>query len=254
MKLQNEQYKRASPTSYANPISWVLVGVIAMFGMAACSSNLTQAQASSVSSETTVAPKRGTQTAVAHTLTSSVDATIAATTADRSTNPTESAFTSRPSAEASSTAPPSTDRISPTSALSDVEVPAYCDMPAQKLHGGVTLAKYLPKTGGIDFEGAKPIAVQFSGIGSGILAQYSCSAGGNGAAWPEVILLYNDQGALVTYLLLSSYTSAEHAAVTSWTVSGDTVTVTWESFEGAGGQMTNHQSSLTYANDKLVWS
>lgn len=126
-------------------------------------------------------------------------------------------------------------------------------MPAQTLQDGKTLAKYLPQQGGIDFSTAKPLAIPLPDGTIGTLAQYSCSAGGNGAPWPSMILLYSDSGALLADTPLSEYTKAEHAGVTAWQADGTAVTVTWQSFDGAGGPgaTTDHHSTLTYRNGTL---
>ncbi|MEO7124794.1 MAG: hypothetical protein ABI382_10225 [Nakamurella sp.] len=59
--------------------------------------------------------------------------------------------------------------------------------------------------------------------GAEILAQYECSAGGNGAAWTSAIMRYNGWGTLISDLLLLGYTQAEHVVVTNWKPSGSTV-------------------------------
>lgn len=135
--------------------------------------------------------------------------------------------------------------------LGSVVVPAYCHMPTQQLHDGKTAEKYQPRQGSIDYHGAAPIAVHLTHRGIQLLAQYECSGGGNAVPWPSVLVLYNRHNTLLAHLPLARHTNAEHAAVTSWRADGNTVKISWVSYNGAGAPFTHHHSTLTYSRTTL---
>ena len=135
--------------------------------------------------------------------------------------------------------------------LANVRVPAYCRMPAQRLHDNKTAAKYLPKQGGIEFTYvAAPILVHVRHSGTQLLAQYGCTAGG--VSWPEVLVLYSKGNHLIASLRLERYAKTEHSQVDSWhAASGHKVVVNWTSYEGAGFEIRHHHSTLTLRKKHL---
>lgn len=233
----------------SRPAVATAVGALAIFFVAGCGSTAAQAQ-----TEVSVVTSQLSTSPLSNSDSSPAASSSAASTPSFSPAPVDAATMtiSSPLPEPTSVAVVSTANSAAIPNLSSAAVPADCNMPAQNLLGGKTLAKYLPDSGALDYTTAKPIAVQLDGTGTEYLAQYTCSGGGNGAPWPSVIVLYNGDGALVSSLLLSRYTQAEHAGVTGWTASGHSARVTWQSFEGAGGPPTNHQSTLTLSNGTLA--
>jgi hypothetical protein len=127
------------------------------------------------------------------------------------------------------------------------EVPADCDLPAQRLVNGQT-TQGGPGGGGI-YRSAPHVSVDMAGLGyRQMLAVYSCSAGG--VSWPAVLVLVGADGDLLGSLRLPGH--SEHSDPRSFTVDGETATVAWDEYEGAGSFYVHHNSRLSYAGGKLV--
>lgn len=138
----------------------------------------------------------------------------------------------------------------PRQRLANVAVPAYCHMPAQRLHHGTTARKYRPAQGSIEFDYlASPISVHLRKHGTQLLAQYGCTAGGVG--WPSVLVLYDKHNALISSLRLDHYAKAEHSQVDKWSVAGHDVHLSWSSYEGAGFDIHHHRSTLSLRHGGL---
>ena len=140
----------------------------------------------------------------------------------------------------------------PRQRLANVIVPAYCRMPAQRLHNGQTAAKYLPASGGIEFRyAAAPISVHLGTSGTQLLAQYRCGAGG--VSWPEVLVLYSSTNRFMSSVQLARYAPvSEHVQVDSWrAISGHRVSVSWRSYDGCCYNIRRHRSTLTLSGTSL---
>jgi hypothetical protein len=151
-------------------------------------------------------------------------------------------------AGAASTGP--TDRMS-ISNLSHAVVPAYCDMPRQRLHPYKTAPKYHPRQGAINLRHpGYPIVTHLRQQHSDLVASYDCTAGGVG--WPQLVMAYSAKGRLLDALYLGHYGHQEHADVTRWRAAGHSVRMHWISYEGAGFFRHRHDSRITLEHGRLV--
>ncbi|WP_050670783.1 serine/threonine-protein kinase [Luteipulveratus halotolerans] len=131
--------------------------------------------------------------------------------------------------------------------LQTAQVPAACQASAQRLVGGKAPK---PFGGGLGQISDKVVYADIAGIGykQGLFA-YDCSAGG--VSWPQVLVLTGDKGELLGSLDLGQRDRKEHADVTSMTVRGNVVDLVWKSYEGAGFDIVEHRSQVTYAGGRL---
>ncbi len=155
--------------------------------------------------------------------------------------------TALPTLTPNATVPPSAT----VAELAGATVPATCDMPAQQLAGGRTLAKYAPREGTIDTKTA--LVVDLDGDGAAeVVARYDCGAGGVG--WPQWLLIYSHGPVLRGAVDLGAYGKQEHANVDRWSASGGIVSLTWSSYEGAGFEFNHHTSRLAMAGGKVTFA
>jgi hypothetical protein len=151
-------------------------------------------------------------------------------------------------------APSLTDAPNDRMTISDLRhavVPAYCDMPRQRLHGGETAERFLPRQGWIDYRrDSRPIYAHLRDQGRNVVAAYICTAGGVG--WPSVIVAYSNQGRLIDALRLSRFGHQEHADVTNWRARGHSVRMRWTSYEGAGYDRHRYHSRVTLEGGRLA--
>ena len=135
--------------------------------------------------------------------------------------------------------------------LLSAEVPADCDLPAQRLvNGGATQGS--PGEGMVAADGQGLVGYgDLAGLGyDQALVPYWCTAGG--VSWPETLLLVGRGGALLASYDLGQIGGMEHASTQSVTVSGSSAVVEWQAYEGAGLAVTTHRSVVTYADGALV--
>lgn len=149
---------------------------------------------------------------------------------------------------------PTTAAATPTlrQRLANVVVPAYCDMPQQRLHNGKTASRFLPAQGAIVFGKASSggaMRVHLRPVGTQVLAQYGCNAGN--VSWPAVIVLYDRRNRLIGDIKLGNISHTEHADVTHWSVAGHTVKVSWVSYEGCCFHVHHHNQTLTLSGGRL---
>jgi hypothetical protein len=147
------------------------------------------------------------------------------------------------------------DRSSDRMTISDLRhsvVPAYCQMPRQRLHHNATARRYLPKQGWMNFDPpGQPIFVHLQPGPPDLVATYRCTAGG--VSWPQVIVAYGPHGRLVDALFLSDYRPhQEHSDVTQWRAAGHSIRMRWISYQGAGFDRHRSHSLITLRNDELV--
>lgn len=139
--------------------------------------------------------------------------------------------------------------------LLTAEVPSYCEMPRQRLVAGKT-TKGSSGIGGIQvaaFDGTPTIAyADFAKLGfRQALTVYGCTAGG--VAWPDVLILVGAKGKLLASFPLDRINNnREHAAISSITVTGTQATVRWTEYEGAGFDVADHVSRVSYRKGRLV--
>jgi hypothetical protein len=139
--------------------------------------------------------------------------------------------------------------------LLTAEVPAYCNMPRQRLVDGKT-TKGSPGIGGIQaatFNGTPTITYgDFAKLGyRQALTVYGCTAGGVG--WPDVLILVGAKGKLLASFPLDRINNhREHAAVSSVSATGTQATVSWTEYDGAGSDVTDHLSRVSYRKGRLV--
>jgi hypothetical protein len=139
--------------------------------------------------------------------------------------------------------------------LLTAEVPAYCNMPRQRLVDGKT-TKGSPGIGGIQvaaFNGTPTITYgDFAKLGyRQALTVYGCTAGGVG--WPDVLILVGAKGKLLASFPLDRINNhREHAAVSSVSATRAQTTVGWTEYDGAGSEVADHLSRVSYRKGRLV--
>lgn len=136
--------------------------------------------------------------------------------------------------------------------LANVIVPAYCQMPKQRLHNGKTQRRYLPASGSLLFGAASKggaMRVHLGSTGTQVLAQYGCNAGN--VSWPTVIDAYDARNRLIGFIKLGNISHTEHADITQWRSVGHTVRVTWISYEGCCFHRHTHRQTLTMSGGHL---
>lgn len=149
-------------------------------------------------------------------------------------------------AQPSEAAPAGTDVTLAT--LKTAEVPANCQLPAQRLVNGKT-TKGSPGTGELMLDRGMYAFVDLAGLGyKQALVAYQCNAGGVG--WPQRLLLIGDGGKLLANYDLGTAYQAEHANVDTMT-GGNPVVVRWLAYEGAGTDVVHTTSSVAFADGKL---
>jgi hypothetical protein len=130
-------------------------------------------------------------------------------------------------------------------------VPAYCQMPRQRLHHNKTAKRFLPKQGWINFRHpGQPIVAHLRPGRRNVVATYDCTAGGVG--WPQVIVAHAPRGRLIDALYLDDYAHQEHSQVTGWHAAGHSVRMHWISYEGAGFDKHRHHSRITLEHGRLA--
>lgn len=173
--------------------------------------------------------------------------------------PAQSPATSPSEAPTASETPTLTPTPTPTPArpavadvtlatLTTAEVPANCELPAQRLVNGKT-TKGSPGEGGLVLDQGRYAFVDLAGLGykQGLVA-YGCNAGGVG--WPEHLLLIGDGGRLLASYDLGKVDKKQHATVTGITA-GNPVRMRWSAYEGAGFDIVDHDSTVTFSGGKL---
>jgi lysophospholipase L1-like esterase len=130
--------------------------------------------------------------------------------------------------------------------LQTAEIPAYCNLPAQRLVQSKT-TKGTPGEGSLT--GVKAYG-DIAGLGyRQALVSYWCTAGGTG--WPEALLLVGSRGKLLASLALDT-DRTEHAQVTKITMNGKSATVEWRSYLGCCTPVAKHVSVVTYLDRRLT--
>jgi len=133
--------------------------------------------------------------------------------------------------------------------LRTAEVPAYCNLPAQRLVNGAT-TQGSPGEGSILADKSPVAFADFAGLGyRQALVEYRCNAGGVG--WPEVLVLIGAQGKLLGSLELATLSDAEHSTVTSLSVAGRVAHLTWDSYQGCCFAYVHHAGDVTDTNGRL---
>ena len=151
---------------------------------------------------------------------------------------------------AGATSTGSPDRMT-VSDLRHAVVPAYCDMPRQRLHHNKTARRYLPRQGWMDLDRpGQPIAAHLQPGRRNLVATYSCTAGGVG--WPQVVVAYSPRGRLIDALRLFHYSHQEHADVRRWRAVDHRIRMHWVSYEGAGFDIHRHHSWITLHRGQLA--
>ena len=133
--------------------------------------------------------------------------------------------------------------------LRSAEVPAYCNLPRQRLRDGET-TRGSPGQGWIQDKDVEYGFADLAGLGykQGIVA-YMCTAGG--VSWPQVLVLVGRGGDLLASYDLGGVEGKEHADVQSVSVKGRNAVVDWSAYEGAAFFRVAHRSVVTYRNGKL---
>lgn len=146
-----------------------------------------------------------------------------------------------------------------TAMLATMEVPANCDLPAQRLvDGATTLGE--PGEGWVNYDGNNTTAGGQPSIfvdltGEGYLqgfSVYSCHAGG--VSWPESLVLSDSDGSLLAWFDLQTIGQQGKAHVTSMVPQDNGVLVSWDSYRGAGFDMQHFEHLVNYDNGELVLS
>jgi pimeloyl-ACP methyl ester carboxylesterase len=142
-----------------------------------------------------------------------------------------------------------------TATLKTAEVPAYCDMPQQRLVGGKT-TKRNPDTSPYA-QGSlltdKAAYTDLANLGyKQALVPYLCGAGG--VSWPQVLLLIGEGGTMLAAYELGDIGQAEHADVSKLGIDGDHATAVWTSYEGAGFDIVDHTSTVVFRDGKLEFT
>lgn len=133
--------------------------------------------------------------------------------------------------------------------LLSAEVPAYCNLPRQRLRDGKA-TEGSPGGGGLVTDTGTYAFGDLAKLGyQQGLAAYVCSAGGVG--WPEVLILTGRGGKLLASFELADLGKKEHADVRSMTINGPIATIDWVAYEGAGFFITKHQAQVSYRDGRL---
>ena len=136
--------------------------------------------------------------------------------------------------------------------LNRAQVPADCDLPAQRLTNGHTtegspgageLVGPEGSAGSLDLADLAHLGYRQA------LGIYLCNAGG--VSWPETLILTGLGGTLLGSFDLGDLGNAEHADVSSVVMDAGSATVQWTSYEGAGFSIVQHQAEVTYSGGSL---
>ena len=133
--------------------------------------------------------------------------------------------------------------------LQSAQVPADCQMPAQRLKNNVT-------TKGSPGQGNLIETVRYgdlAGLGyKQALTAYVCGAGG--VSWPEDLVLIGAGGKLLASLNLGTFVPAEHSDLDTVSINDRTAQITWNTYEGAGFGHVYQSATVTYRSGKFVLS
>jgi hypothetical protein len=139
--------------------------------------------------------------------------------------------------------------------LLNAPVPASCEHPAGRLvKGNLPVSPRPDGTGGGmgSVNGlTPPVLTDLTRDGvKELVGVYGCTAGGVG--WPQLILVYTAGPKLLGYVDLGDLVQTEHSVVKTMKPDGADLSVTWQSYEGAGFDMATFSGKLHWDGSQVV--
>lgn len=149
---------------------------------------------------------------------------------------------------ASSQGGPKTDVTLAT--LKTAEVPAHCQLPAQRLVDGHARKVVGYGKGELVLDKGTFAFADVLGLGyrQGLVS-YECSLGG--PTRPAKLLLVGSGGTLLGWYDLATGHERMHADVNSLSSAGAKTTLTWSAYDTEGGRAVRHTAAVTFAGGEL---